>query len=345
MNKKNDFMKIRRYVIDTIAASDGLPIRFPPTRKLASMFGVSQPTALRAVQDLIGENVLMPCRGGGTVSRPSQCSSQRMKIFGFAADCGKLSYDIYYFLKLHAAVALELARRSCQFCTTNLYLESPSMLEQTVSEKSISGVILIAARNVIFEHAVKLKRKGFPVVSFWNRTEGISSFYVSWKEHFRMVLSRLFQENRTHLLLVVWDRKEMQDLVEETVSLCCEEFQIDRGQVIVLAKPFREAVERVTEMLNFGMKFDGVVFSPCCDAIYRLIVERFDPQICRIVCDETSVFDDLNYSGYVVRYDLESAAVRLVDDLIAQLADPARFPEYSRIDSSLCLYENGKAKA
>ena len=219
------------------------------------------------------------------------------------------------------------------------------MLEQTVSEKSISGVILIAARNVIFEHAVELKRKGFPVVSFWNRTEGISSFYVSWKEHFRMVLSRLFQENRTHLLLVVWDRKEMQDLVEETVSFCCEEFQIDRGQVIVLAKPFREAVERVTEMLNFGMKFDGVVFSPCCDAIYRLIVERFDPQICRIVCDETSVFDDLNYSGYVVRYDLESAAVRLVDDLIAQLADPARFPEYSRIDSSLCLYENGKAKA
>ena len=57
------------------------------------------------------------------------------------------------------------------------------------------------------------------------------------------------------------------------------------------------------------------------------------------------MFDDLNYSGYVVRYDLESAAVRLVDDLIAQLADPARFPEYSRIDSSLCLYENGKAKA
>ena len=343
MNKKNDFMKIRRYVIDTIAASNGQPIRFPPTRKLASMFGVSQPTALRAVQDLIGENVLMPCRGGGTVSRPSQCSSQRMKIFGFVADCGKLSYDIYYFLKLHAAVALELTRRSSQYCTTNLYLESPSMLEQAVSEKSLSGVILVAARNVILENAVKLKRNGFPVVSFWNLAEGISSFYVSWSDYFRMVLSRLFLEKRTHLLLVVWDRKEMLDLVEEPLAQCCEEFQVDRGQVIVLAKPFQEAVERVTEMLNFGMKFDGVVFSPCYDAIYRLIVERFDPRSCRIVCDETSVFDDLNYSGYVVRYDLESAAVRLVDDLIAQVADPARPPESFRIRPSLCLYENGKA--
>lgn len=158
-----------------------------------------------------------------------------------------------------------------------------------------------------------------------------------------MVLTRLFQEKRTHLLLVVWDRKEMLDLVEEPLARCCEEFKVDRGQVIVLAKPFQEAVERVTEMLNFGMKFEGVVFSPCYDAIYRLIVERFDSRSCRIVCDETSVFDDLNYSGYVVRYDLESAAVRLVDDLIAQVDDPARPPESFRIRPSLCLYENGKA--
>ena len=61
-----------------------------------------------------------------------------------------------------------------------------------------------------------------------------------------------------------------------------------------------------------------------------------------------STFDTMKFASRIVAqqhtdWNMESAAVRLVDDLIAQVDDPARPPESFRIRPSLCLYENGKA--
>ena len=52
MGKKNavEFMKIRRYVLNLIATGGDMPQRIPSYRKLGEMFGVTHPTALRAIQ-------------------------------------------------------------------------------------------------------------------------------------------------------------------------------------------------------------------------------------------------------------------------------------------------------
>ncbi|UKI34020.1 MAG: GntR family transcriptional regulator [Lentisphaeria bacterium] len=56
-------MKIRRYVLNLIATGGDMPQRIPSSRKLGEMFGVTHPTALRAIQALTEDGYLQPLRG------------------------------------------------------------------------------------------------------------------------------------------------------------------------------------------------------------------------------------------------------------------------------------------
>ena len=203
MGRKAEFMVVRQYVIDALATSGGRPIRFPPTRKLGEMLGVSQPTALRAIKDLITDGYLISCNGGGTMSCPKDCGGDT-KVFGLLTHLGKLSFDNYYFCSLSSAVALELTRRSESYCIQNLYLESPSLLDKTVQGSNISGLILLDSRAQIAENAGNLNRRGLPVVSFFHFFPGLSSFYTPLALLFAQVIKKLFAEQRTHLLIIGW---------------------------------------------------------------------------------------------------------------------------------------------
>ena len=51
-NPNTEVMKIRQYVVDLIYRGGSEPQKVPSARKLAEMFGVSHPTALKALQKL-----------------------------------------------------------------------------------------------------------------------------------------------------------------------------------------------------------------------------------------------------------------------------------------------------
>ena len=90
------------------------------------------------------------------------------------------------------------------------------------------------------------------------------------------------------------------------------------------------------------MKFDAVFFYTFHHAIYEQLQCRFDFQEeCRIICDDTSVTDDLNYTGYVVHYDLKNAAKKLIDLLLRQTEHPEEPPQYEHIGFHPVLYRNG----
>ena len=320
MNTRSDFMKIRKYIVDMIATHGDQPVRFPPTRELGKMFGVSQPTALRAVKDLIGEGLLSSCRGGGTMSRPNLSERANFKIIGLLPHLGQLSFDNYFFMELSSSIGLELMHRSNCFCTETLNLETPSMLERVVREDSLSALALLAAVNPIPEFALNARKNGLPVVSFFHEIEGISSFYVPLEDRFYDVLCLLFREKRTRILIVGWDRPEMMLGASVGIEKACREFQIQEGQVITICQRQEVAYDKVNELLNFGMKFDAIVFYPCYQPIYDLAMKKLDTrEECRLVLDATSVYNDMHYTGYVVRYDLKTAAKKLVDHLLIQM--------------------------
>ena len=71
---QSSYMRIRHYVFDWLASREGSVTRLPSNRELAEKFGVSQPTVVRALQELVREGYLTNRRGVGLFSNPDRKS-------------------------------------------------------------------------------------------------------------------------------------------------------------------------------------------------------------------------------------------------------------------------------
>ena len=132
---------------------------------------------------------------------------------------------------------------------------------------------------------------------------------------------------------------EKENLDVRTITLGISLLDCTSDDIATLCRKIRE---KIAELLEFGLKFDAVFFYSFHPAIYELLQSRFDFQEeCRIICDDTSVTDDLNYTGYVVHYDLENAAKKLIDLLLNQTEHPEEPPQYAHVDFDMVLYRNG----
>lgn len=338
-----DFMRIRRYVVDRIATSGDQPIRFPATRVLAKQFSVSQPTALRVVKSLVEEGYLIPCRSGGTISRPTTLDyRENLKIFGLLEYQGKQVFDTLYFHLISHAVSYELLRRSETNKTKPLILEMPLHLERVAREENLSGIVLLGSEPHTGEYARQLREHGTPVVSFMHRFEGISSFYNPFQERIRETLHDLFREERTHVLILGWpDRPDLSEPVLAGIQEACTEMNIPRGQVIFLDKPTKEMLEKVEEMLEFGMKFDAVFTINFQRRCYDLLQKHLSPEKTLFLLDRSAVYDDLKFTGRMFHYDLQTAAKHLVDNLFEQIRNPDSPPVYEKISYRLVRYRDG----
>ena len=82
-NPNTEVMKIRQYVVDLIYRGGSEPQKVPSARKLAEMFGVSHPTALKALQKLAEGGYLLACGTNGYLTVPSSLTSWgAVKVIG-----------------------------------------------------------------------------------------------------------------------------------------------------------------------------------------------------------------------------------------------------------------------
>ncbi len=338
-----DFMKIRRWVINTIATGGNQPIRFPATRVLGKQFNVSQPTAQRVIKSLIEEGLLIPCRTGGTISRPCSIgNTEHLKIFGLVEYQGKQAFDTLYFELIRHAVAHELLRRSISCSTKTLYLETPSHLERQTREENLSGVVLLGSEPHTAEYARQLRTHGTPVASFMHRFDGISSFYNPTQDRTRNTLEALFRDGKTRVLILGWpDRPDFSEPICAGIQEACDNTDTPRGRVVFLDRPFAETKEKIKEMLEFGMKFDAVIINNFLRDTFELLREHLNENGTSYFVDRSAVFDELHFTGYMFYYDLESAAKSLADDLFRQISDPASPPVYEKIPYRLVRYREG----
>lgn len=338
-----DFMKIRRWVINAIATGGSQPIRFPAIRVLGKQFNVSQPTAQRVIKSLIEEGLLIPCKSGGTISRPCSIgSTEHLKIFGLVEYQGKQAFDTLYFELIRHAVAHELLRRSTSCTTKTLYLEMPSHLERQTRVENLSGVVLLGSEPHTAEYARQLREHGTPVASFMHRFDGISCFYNPIQDRIRDTLEALFRDGKTRVLILGWpDRPDFSDPISAGIQEACENSNIPRGRVVFLDRPFAETQEKIKEMLEFGMKFDAVIINSFLRDTFELLRKHLNENETIYFADRSAVFDELRFTGYMFYYDLESAAKNLADDLFRQLRDPGSPPVYEKIPYRRIRYRDG----
>ena len=77
---QSSYMRIRHYVFDWLASREGSVTRLPSNRELAEKFGVSQPTVVRALQELVREGYLTNRRGVGLFSNPDRIGTRESRI-------------------------------------------------------------------------------------------------------------------------------------------------------------------------------------------------------------------------------------------------------------------------
>ena len=89
---QSSYMRIRHYVFDWLASREGSVTRLPSNRELAEKFGVSQPTVVRALQELVREGYLTNRRGVGLFSNPDRIGTRESRIGGFVFGDGRWAY-------------------------------------------------------------------------------------------------------------------------------------------------------------------------------------------------------------------------------------------------------------
>ena len=336
-----DFMKIRSYIINQIASHGGVPVKFPSSRKLAQKFGTSQPTALRTIRDLIADGYLVPCKNGGTISCPQASSgTHEYSLFGTVTVLGKQAFINNYFMRYGSVVGLDLLNRDETYSIVPLKLESPSLLEQTVKDNNLKGLILYDAAPIILKQAEQLHAKGFPVVSVIRRSEFLSSAYTQDDIFFREVLQHLHKEGRQKILLTVHTNPLRSALLHKAVADACRENGIRESDLTLVNES--EPPETFASLLK-QTSFDAVIFYPFNRLLYNMLADSTDlKHQCRIVIQSESNHRELNFSGLVITNHLNQAVSLLNDNLLRQCEDPKAPIVQIRIPYTFAEYENGQ---
>ena len=173
---QSEFMKIRQYIVEQVLRGGAIPRQIPSARKLAQMFGVSHPTALKALQDLVGSGHLIPCRRGGYLTVPGSFGPNwgTPRIIGVINGAGNyVLYDKSVLIDSNPFLE-ELLGRSGNFFAQNIYLQKQEDAFETISYYQLDGLIWMFPSQSVHPVIQKLKESGLPIVEF-GFTSGFAS--------------------------------------------------------------------------------------------------------------------------------------------------------------------------
>lgn len=345
MGKKNavEFMKIRRYVLNLIATGGDMPQRIPSSRKLGEMFGVTHPTALRAIQALTEDGYLQPLRGGGSITCPANCNLKNTRLFGFLEGDGKIAIDIYYTVCLYSIAARELTRRNLTYCCQHLYLNSPADLESMIQENHLAGLVALNIRLPELKAEVcRMKERGVPVISLFGRLPGVSSCGYSYQEYYAMGLNRLFREKRREIVILVSPAFTIDEAIRAAVKEQCALHSVPEERVLILKDTPEMLAEQLEEMLQAGRRFDGVIGNHAILPSYEILDQYLDlEQECRVINSEFTIYDEMKYTGYAINFDWGKVVPDMIDDLLLQTDSQDVPVKNQTIGLYFTFYKNG----
>ena len=322
-----EYMKIRKFVISQIARCSGAgSMRLSSTREMAKRFGVSQPTVIRALKDLIADGHLIVKPGIGTFINPhGQEVRSDSKIFAIVTWDGKKSFIDRMVLDCETTFIDALLYHSHKFKVQNCELTS-SLKEADVeiAQGGYDGVVWVSPREDAIPAIRRLKAAGMPVVCVGAKVDGVSSCRVDFVADNCEVARLMLQEGRQKIMLVipaartVSCRERVADGIGG-IKTAFAEFGREFDPTWVVTEDERENFGRVLDL----MRPDAIIFNVHIEHYLEIIRERLDiVSECRLYCGKWSISKDMRYSGYLGVIDLKTAAERAVTNLVAQMNAP-----------------------
>ena len=341
MGYKNakEFMKIRAELFCQMSKQKSPRKSLPSLRKLAEEFSVSHPTAMRAVHSLIEDGFLAVGKKGGYKSLLDSGGQPKMQIYGLVNGSGDHSFEFITHWALNIPLVRNILSRRSRICTKNIFLDKPENLHTAIYENGLSGIILSCPNKTMGELARKVKnRMDIPIVAFYSPTRSISSSGPG-KDVFYSLFRKMAEEGRWKILLIL----SRNHIFHADIMAVTEQAKFMYGlETVMLSGSEREILASLKKLYAGKNHFDGVIFFSTIDTIYDFIRSREDTdEKCRLTIDQFELYREMNYTGYLYRLDLESAAEKIIDNLLEQRTDSEK-KVFVPMTVSFEMYRNGK---
>ena len=346
-NPNTEFMKIRQYVVELIVRGGSEPQKVPSARKLAQMFGVSHPTALKALQSLAENGHLVACGTSGYLTVPDRFGNWgEMKIIGIVTGdgCNVL------FSRQHIAVSSpflqEILRRSGSISAQNIYLQgTPENAVDIIRNYNLDGLVWFSPDPKYGETIRILRESGLPIIEVGFVTGNASSARWNFVEDHYQIMNRILDEGRKHPLILSTNcSQELYSEILAGLRRSCEEHGFPVEQCILVNDDPDSAMRQIRQLLNYGLTFDAILMTGNCYCFWNFLKEHFDVDSqCRVFGGDLVLFSDMNFTGYAVVRKLEEPAKILADNFFRQMESPANLPmTVVDIGIEFVLYEDGR---
>lgn len=314
-----EYEKIRQYVVGQLLKSGSTPMRLASNREIGQQFGVSHPTVIKALRDLVSDGYLTVRPGVGTFTNPGMIGGvEGGKLFGFLFGDGKTAFLSRNYMCWSSLCAERLLSKSSAYRLQQCRLISPAEeAERELLNLGLDGIICFSPDKRLIPSLVRISGAGMPLVVVGQRLEGISSFYPDFHGDNHSVATLMLAEGRRRIMLVVPDncdfKAEAIDGLKTAVTAAGVEFD-----------PCLIVSDSAEERQGFGhtlgvIKPDAIIFNCSIGPFWNKLRTAFpEPDMCSFFSGIHDVFQEMNYYGYIGVPEPEKDAETVINELFVQ---------------------------
>ena len=326
---KKTYPESRKKLEDRLLCDNGQIKKLPSLQTLATEFGCTAPTVMRAVQSLVNNGLLTPLRGGGYMSVPRNDSDWHIRVAAVITAGGMLFYEDSYYtlLHFHATYALTCADERNIVGINTLQLQTYDELGRKIDPQFFSGVMLVAPREPVLKKTKKICRSASLPLGIFGSSEpaGQISAYFDIHRIFPVLLKELAGRGRRRILAIARQDNSWHDAMKEAIgrsagSFDCAEFYVDT--------PDRIASYVLHNTGGRGKKFDTVIFVILIPGLYGQIKAQAPECLCVMPRFAAGLVHD--FHGLSMHFDVEAAGKTfgkaMYDAIWEKSSEPAHSP-------------------
>ena len=292
--------------------------RLPTLRKLAEEFGCTAPTVLRAVRELVKQDVLIQLKNGDYRTVP-QFTSRKSRYIATVYSKGMNLLDSSYMLEVKYHALKMLARSPENLRFSEIRASSTEDIRNSLGSGVYSGVILCEPNEKIIPEVTEVCRAaGLPLGVFAYSGGGtagdVSVSYDAENDYLRL-FGQILERRRRRVLVLSIENHGFNGAVQRVLDKVAGNFEKCVFMKTDSISQIRDCLLRNTG--GTGENYDCVVYLLNIFETYETL-QRHAPD-CLCTMPEFGAWQEKRFRGLVMRYDLEEASRRFGGAMAALL--------------------------
>ncbi len=334
-----EYIKIRQYIINLLTKSGTEQKMIPSTRELEKFFGVSRPTVIKALRDLVADGYLIAKPGIGTFTNPQQSLSSLhgMKKIGLIMGDGKVALYDHFLWKIMSCCGEKLlgAYQDCCIQPCNL-IEGTQNLVQEIRNLELSGLIWVLPPDKYHDQIKELRLKhGLPLVVMDQVVDSVSSIVPDFEKEGYEIAKKMLAGKQKNIVFLHQKNNRMSEALPG-IHRAYEELGLKYNAHLAM-EGNENSLNELNRMIELGLEISGVIAFVMAGRVLQLLRSKNIGNTCITAAHEWAISRDMDFKGIIIRNHFDKAAEVLADELVLLMKNPARKAMLLKIDFDLEL--------